>query len=199
MNTVESMVAQAATSKEKNLIVRRATQLVQSQLNEEASGPQSSQTARLLSMCSEITALLDRGEVDGTQYLSMLAEIEEDFGLEDLDAEEEAAATVEVGPATLEAEAQVPAATVGIEDPELPHPATMEVWPGSLEEEVPAATAAPPAAVEAGVQEEEVVEDKLPATPDDYDPRTVTHDSESWTEGSTDLEPHTLARPPLPP
>ena len=152
MNTVESMVAQAATSKEKNLIVRRATQLVQSQLREEASGPQSSQTARLLSRCSEITALLDRGEVDGMQYLSMLARIEEDFGLKDLEsqhAEEEAAATVEVGPATLEAEAQVPAATVGIEDPELPHPATtveeegaatVEVWPGSLEEEAPAAT-----------------------------------------------------------
>ena len=87
------------------------------------------------------------------QYLSVLqARIEEDFGLKDLEsqhAEEEAAATVEVGPATLEAEAQVPAATVGIEDPELPHPATtveeegaatVEVWPGSLEEEAPAAT-----------------------------------------------------------
>ena len=51
--------------------------------------------------------------------------------------------------------------------------------------------------------------DKSPATPDDYDLRTVMDDSESWTEGSTDLEmalePHTqkieecgLARPPLP-
>ena len=49
--------------------------------------------------------------------------------------------------------------------------------------------------------------DKSPATPDDYDLRTVMDDSESWTEGSTDLEtalePHMieergLARPPLP-